>query len=80
MQMIKINDIGTVGKKYLTTSFFRAMFFAWPVTQGFLLGKITIAQIGIYFAVISATSLLLEVPTGAWADGLCQAKICCCAS
>lgn len=55
-------------KLFLMSQFLVAGYYTWPFWYGFASERITASQFGIYLAIIYVTTLLLEVPSGAFAD------------
>lgn len=66
--LASIKQFPKVGKLYLYSKFFEALYFAWPIWNGFATQTITLAQVGIFFSVLNALQLVAEIPTGVVAD------------
>ncbi len=64
----KFKDLPQISKVYVIINFFMAVSFTWPGWYGFITSKISVKEAAVFFALTSASQIVLEVPTGVFAD------------
>ena len=64
----KLNALNQYSKLWLTSRFFFAWFFTWPIVVAYFSEQYSLVQLGIYLGAIAFASTIGEIPTGIFAD------------